>query len=316
MPLKHDLSNFAASLGFSGVYAMRPERFTRWGEHIKTRADLPRLRVVDDPRLTMPNCKSVVLLVWPYQPYEPEPEKPVVSAYYIASNTSHGASRRVAQWLRDQGHEAISDANIPEKALAERVGAARYGRNGIAAAPGLGSRIAFQSILTDAEIAPDPLYDGHELSDECQHCERCARVCPVGALKGDALVDGDKCLRALPMNAPFPVEAKRLIGASLLGCDLCQDCCPRNERVGRVRIPENVLDALSLERMLAGDMSAAAALLGANYARKKRMQARACIVAANLNRTDCLPLIRPLLKDDSELMRDAAQWAAQRLMDD
>ena len=53
--------------------------------------------------------------------------------------------------------------------------------------------------------------------------------------------------------------------------------------------------------------------IGANYARKKRIQARACLIAANLGRTDCLPLLGPLTQDRTRRFYLHARWAIQSL---
>lgn len=311
--MKRELERFARSLGFSNVYAMRPERFERWGDFVLAHPEYKPRRPKDDPRLTMPECRSVLLLVWPYQPFELEPSLAAPSAYYLASNASHLAAERVVSFLEERGHRATDDTNIPEKALAERVGAGKYGRNGIIAAPEHGSRIALQSILTDAQIEPDALEDGHEYSDECQNCDACMAACPVGALRGDGRVDVSRCLRAQSMGQPFPVEWRHLIEGSLIGCDLCQDCCPRNRAVSRIPVPQRLLTDMSLPKLLAGEVDGARDWIGANYARKQRMQARACMVAANLGRTDCLPQILALCEDEAELVRDAAEWARAQL---
>lgn len=311
--LKQQLIEKAASLGFAQVRVMAPERLAKW-EAVALALGLDLSGRAVDPRETMPECRSVIQLIYPYRPFELDPPVAAPSAYYLASNASAQAARDLAAWLAAQGHRATSASALPEKALAERCGGGRYGRNGVIGVGEWGSRIALRAILTDAEIEPDALYDGDGFAEACGDCAACVSACPTGALDGTGHVDRARCLRAQADQLPFPEAWRQLLGGSFLGCDLCQDACPRNARVERVAVPDAVLRAFALEKILAGDLDGVAELIGANYARKKRLQARACIVAANLGRRDCLDAVRGLSEDESELVRDAASWAEGRLM--
>ncbi|MDL2206186.1 hypothetical protein LJC33_04660 [Eubacteriales bacterium OttesenSCG-928-N13] len=311
--MKDQLIEYARSLGFVRAFVMPPDAQTDWRAHVDGRPELSFIRLAHDPLQLMPECRSVILLVWPYQPFELEPKHAAFSAYYIASNKAYHAAKQLGAWISAHGYQSLSNPNLPLKSLAERAGAGRYGKNGVIGAPDLGSRIALECVLTDAEMAYDQLEERGRRSAECMACERCIRVCPVGALKGDATVDTTRCLRALPMDAPYPEDVRPLIGASLLGCDLCQDCCPRNRDKKRIPIPDDVLELTDLAKLLAGDMRGIEDLVGKNYARKKRLQARACLIAANTGRSDLLPAICALLTDDSELVREYAAWAEKKL---
>ncbi len=311
--MKQALTDQALALGFAKVYITRPEPFARWSDRVAEQPGRENHGLFDNPLALMPGCKSVLLLVWPYQPFTLTPPVAAISAYYIASNAAYHASMALGEWLRARRVQVLARPRIPLKALAERSGAGRYGRNGLIAAPGFGSRVALQAILTDAELDCDETFDEPGLSGECSACNACVRACPVGAVLGDGRIDARVCLRALPMDVPYPEAVRPLMGTSLYGCDLCQDCCQRNKEIKRIPIPEDMLSAMSLERLLAGDVGPAAELIGTNSARPKRMQMRACLAAANMGRKDLLQQIRSLLGDDSELVADAAEWAIKRL---
>lgn len=309
--MKQQLIEKAQSLGFAQVRVMAPERLSKW-EAVARSLNIDLSRRAVDPRDTMPACRSVIQLIYPYRPFELDPPQAVPSAYYVASHASAQAAKRLAAWLAEQGYPATGESALPEKALAERAGGGRYGRNGIIGAGAWGSRVALRSVLTDAALEPDPVYNGGGFAGECADCSACVAACPTGALDGSGHVDRALCLRAQPDSEPFPERWRHLLGGSFIGCDLCQDACPRNA-VDRAPVPGAVLEAFGLKKILGGDLDGVAALIGANYARKKRLQARACIVAANLDRRDCLEDVRALLQDDSELVRDAARWAVERL---
>ena len=57
-------------------------------------------------------------------------------------------------------------------------GLGEIGLNGIFLSPEYGSRQRFHMIITDAEIAPTPIYTGHI----CDGCGKCASACPLGAI--------------------------------------------------------------------------------------------------------------------------------------
>ena len=79
-------------------------------------------------------------------------------------------------------------------------------------------------------------------------------------------------------------------------------------------MPAALREALDLPALLSGQYRPLVPFLGKNNARRQRLTARALIAAANLNRTDLLPLIEPLTGcPESEMVREHAKWAAAKL---
>ena len=68
-------------------------------------------------------------------------------------------------------------------------GLGEIGLNGLLLTPEFGSRQRFHMILTDAEIDPSPLFDGHI----CDVCGKCAQSCPLGAINTENTVEVDIC---------------------------------------------------------------------------------------------------------------------------
>ena len=173
--------------------------------------------------------------------------------------------------------------------------------------------MAKQTRLTDALFPKLDDMPQNEIDPRCEGCGRCILSCPAQAIMPHARIDTAKCLRAQSYTDPIPEKFRPLIGKSVLGCDICQRACPRNACVQDVEPPQELTDALRPEKLLTGDVKPLAALVGSNYARPVRMQARAALIAANTGRKDLLPLLEDLCSHAFENVREHAKWAVEKL---
>jgi len=249
------------------------------------------------------DAKSLTVLIEPYAPYLPTKEGVELSAFYVASNHLHSVA----------GERSV---NVPVKPLLAGYGIGSYGRNGVISIPGVGTRFAAAVLASDDE--PDSGWiwdDDRPLSEECEGCRACVEACPTGALAGNGRLDVEKCLRAQAQfqTPEMPDSSKALIGASAWGCEICQEVCRRNTGIKAVPMPEELENALVLKKMLAGDVSELGKWIGSNYARPARMQARACLVAANMGRDDLACDIEKLLKSPVGAVSECAGWALEKL---
>ena len=249
------------------------------------------------------DVRSLTILIKPYSPYLPTAEGVELSAFYVASNALHTAAGKMA-------------LDMPVKPLLAGYGIGAYGRSGLVSIPGIGTRFAAAVLKSDEP--PDSKWTWDEmrpLSQECENCCICVEGCPAGALRGNGRLDIDKCLRAQAQyqEPRMPDESRDMIGASAWGCEICQEICPRNSGIAAVRMPDELENALELRRLLLGNVKELGAWIGTNYARPARLQARACLVAANMGRHDLLPEILVLMKSPVEAVRDCAGWAINKL---
>lgn len=151
------------------------------------------------------------------------------------------------------GYRAIR-APLPEKIAAVRIGLARYGRNNIAYAPGMGSFAHPMVLLSDlptpaplelhaskpAESAPftGPFGTGapHDtwgepmMLERCQDCVACRRACPTQAIDQDRfLLHAERCLTFFNENEDdIPGWVDPRAHNSLIGCMICQRVCPED----------------------------------------------------------------------------------------
>lgn len=271
----------------------------RWRRESGERPSRHWEKVSDEAR----GARSLTLLVMPYAPYLPTAEGVEISAFYVASNALHAMAGR-------------DGLDIPVKPLAAGYGIGAYGRSGLISIPGAGTRFAAAVIKSDSE--PDEKWiweESRPLADGCADCRICVDVCPTRALQGNGRLNVDKCLRAQAQyqTPRMPDSSRSLIGVSAWGCELCQENCPRNAGILPVKMPDGLENALQLKRLLLGDVKALGEWIGTNYARTARMQARGCLVAANMGRHDLIGEIRALTASPVEPVRDCAQWALNKL---
>lgn len=269
--------------------------------------------LLTDPCAVLPGAKSVLLLAMPYRPFKSNPGEAEIDAYYIASNRAHENARHLAEWLNSEGVRAEMTAVLRVKPLAARAGLGKYGRNTLIAVGAYGTRVSLQTIVTDmpceqVQNAEAP----NELDESCRHCRACMQACPGGALRGDGTLDITRCVRAQSEGEPLPEDMRPMVGASLLGCDICQRVCPRNAAAEAIDIPMDVREALSLSRLLRGEYRAFIPLIGKNNARKMRLVNRAALAAANRGREDLMPLLKEL-SSWSDPVGSHARWAAKCL---
>ena len=78
-------------------------------------------------------------------------------------------------------------------------GLGEIGWNNLCITPQYGTRQRFISIITEAELVPDPLYSGDPL---CDKCLLCAKNCPTGAF--DKEVDGNCVIEIEDKKYTFP----------------------------------------------------------------------------------------------------------------
>ena len=76
-------------------------------------------------------------------------------------------------------------ADFSHRHAAVAAGLGEFGFSGLVLVPKYGARVRFNSIITNAPLVPDPMYDGPKLCqpEKCNY--KCVRDCPTGALTLD-----------------------------------------------------------------------------------------------------------------------------------
>jgi epoxyqueuosine reductase len=92
---------------------------------------------------------------------------------------------------KDWDHKAQM-GEFSHRHAAVAAGFGEIGFNRLVITPQFGNRIRFCSIITEAPLPPDPMYDGPPL---CDRCMKCIKACPGGCLDENRLLTctiGDK----------------------------------------------------------------------------------------------------------------------------
>ncbi|HET6797651.1 MAG TPA: tRNA epoxyqueuosine(34) reductase QueG [Gemmatimonadales bacterium] len=199
-----------------------------------------------DPRLILPQARSVVVVLDNYYTAEEEIEpRPPRIAKYARGEDYHRVTRRrlelLAGFIRELGAElshSFTDAGpVPERELAQRAGLGWIGKNTMLVRPEAGSFFFIGSVFTDLALELDQPFD----LDRCGSCTRCLDACPTGALVEPRLLDATRCISYLTIEqrGPIPDELADRFQGYVFGCDICNDVCPWNQRFSQATlIPE------------------------------------------------------------------------------
>lgn len=282
-----------------------------------------------DPQAALPGARSIIVAALAYA--HPDPVRPsgataVVARYARRPFYDELRARLdvVREALVAAGHRAsvVLDSNqLVDKPAAVRAGVGWYGKNSLVLRRDTGSEVVLGSIVTTAEVAVpvEPVADG------CGGCTRCITACPTGAIGDDGTVDARRCLAWL-VQSPLPIEPELRValGDRLYGCDECQAVCPYTKRVavggryGAVAVgPDDayvdVLDALerSDEELLARYGHWYIPRREVRYLRRNLLYVLANVGDGADPRTRTA--IAGWLAADDDVVRDAADWAAERL---
>jgi epoxyqueuosine reductase QueG len=119
---------------------------------------------------------------------------------------------QITDWERLLGH-------VNHRQVAARLGQGWFGRNNLLVTPERGARVRLVTVLTDARIEdPGPWADRAEESG-CDECERCAPVCPAGAIhNGPEDFDRPACSEKVR-------EFEKIRGIGQRICGVCVKAC-------------------------------------------------------------------------------------------
>jgi len=267
-------------------------------------------------------AKSIIVLVFPYKPFKEGPPLGYgkFSAHYKYYPIGRTFAEKVVDEIKSKGYRASLETRIPAKPACLLTGLGSYGKNSLIYSEEHGSFITIYTILTDALF--DKYNDFSKEISFCDDCGICLEKCPTNAILEDGLINQDKCLREhMFTNTKVPPEMLSLMGDWIIGCEICQVCCPKNKKamLNAEEQSEFEKKIFDLDAILSQEEEFEILLLeikdifGINYSKKEYILKSAIIAAGNLKEPKMIPHLTKLLNHSSHLIRDTAQWSLDEI---
>jgi epoxyqueuosine reductase len=189
-----------------------------------------------DPRLLVPDAKSVVSLLLNYYPAETQKDHlaPKISKYAYGKDYHSVIKEKLNQlleFIRDNigdvdGRVFVDSAPVMDKAWAKMSGLGWVGKNSNLITKQHGSFFFIAELIIDLPLNPDGA-----IKDYCGSCTRCIDACPTDAIAEPYVVDGSKCISyfTIELKDSIPNDMKGKFDNWAFGCDICQDVCPWNK---------------------------------------------------------------------------------------
>ena len=192
-----------------------------------------------DPKLTMPNVKSIIIVgtyiggvtmsEWKDEWFG-RTSRLYLSGFFLDVVKP---LEPIAQYLTNKGYQAIicngsveKGSVIPLKLAAVRAGLGWQGKHSLLISKKYGTFLALGGILTDADLEHNTI----EEPNRCRKCTECQKACPVDALEKPHVLDINKCMSNLLANGHLSKKVKAAMENRIQDCEICQEACPWNTK--------------------------------------------------------------------------------------
>ncbi len=165
----------------------------------------------------------------------------------------------------------------------------------------------------------------------CGRCTRCLDACPTAAFTGPFHLDPQRCISywTIETQSPIPRALRPHFGNRIFGCDICQEVCPWNRRLGtRTPLLAGLLaQATRVAPYLAEGIEGPTPywLVEAHFAARFRnspvlratragMARNVAVALGNSRHPAAIELLAALLADTSPVVRGHAAWGLGQLL--
>lgn len=214
----------------------------------------------------------------------------------------------------------VDTGPVNERALARAAGLGWGGKNCCLIHPRLGSFVFLSVLFTSLEVAPTQ----HPtlIADHCGRCRRCIDACPTGALLDARAMNATRCIAYLTIEHKGVLDTALLpgVGRQILGCDICQDVCPWNQKAVVMRDDE----LAPRPELLNPDLDALGALTEAEFEKKfngspirragyRGFLRNVAVAMGNSGEARFRPRLEACAQAENEPLRASARWALEQL---
>lgn len=241
-----------------------------------------------NPSFLVEGSKSVISVLLNYytDQKQEDPSAPKISKYALGKDYHEVLKTKLFKLLEYiqtdlapcEGRAFVDSAPLLEKALAKEAGLGWIGKNSLLIHPRMGSFVFIGELVIDLELDYDEPF-GNGL---CGSCTRCMDSCPTGAIIAPSVLDARKCISYLTIETKedIPEFLTGNLSNCLIGCDICQQVCPWNNKARQHNIEEfqpkkELLNMAagewqSFEKPLYNNLFKGSAVERAGFARLKR----------------------------------------------
>lgn len=211
----------------------------------------------------------------------------------------------------------VDTGPVVDRVYAKYAGIGWFGKNTCIINQQKGSWFFLGEIITNLELDYD-----EAAPDRCGTCSRCIEACPTDAILEPYVLDSRLCISYLTIELrdEIPEELREPIGDHIFGCDICQDVCPWNRkapvtdepafqpRAGFLNPGLQELAQLSEEEFR--ERFRKSPIKRSKY---RGMLRNVAVAMGNSGKTEFLPVLKDLAKNEEPLIAEHAQWALKKI---
>ncbi|HEY8365442.1 MAG TPA: tRNA epoxyqueuosine(34) reductase QueG [Haloplasmataceae bacterium] len=281
-----------------------------------------------NPYLIYKDVKTIIVIIFPYM----NTSHDIENKSHIVSRSSWGIDyhlvlkdklQLVSDFLKKEfSKEAVilvDNHPLHERHLAYLAGLGNYGKNTLLINPKYGSFFFISLLLTNLELN-DEEYDTPCLTDLCQDCNLCLKVCPTKAISENRFIEVKKCMSYLTqMKEVIPKEYLNKFTKFTFGCDLCQLACVYNTKDEYQILDEfkplgnEVIQVKDLTHLSNKAFKEKYKTLAASFRGKNVLLRNALLVSSNRYCLSDLESIEKISVDDIDYLQQAISYAKDRL---
>lgn len=233
---KKELGDYCHGIGIDLFGVTSAEPFERYLAELDHREDMYRPRYayrldtwreMARPQMVLDDAKSVIVIGYNYYTNDTPPDEAHGRVARIVTYGHLGILTRVrdvVKYLKKRGYTAVPGAHRKEAAV--RAGLGMVGKHNLVINPTYGPWVAYQTIVTNADLEPDEPFT----TDLCGDCVKCLEACPTQALYEPQRVDPKKCISYLLTDKLTGKEYWPKMDDWILGCDICLESCPFSKK--------------------------------------------------------------------------------------